>query len=311
MKTIKISLLAIVAVLLFSCDKSDENEVQPIDIKAALAGKIWRFNNITGKVNNGNVNGEVTILKDGKNQYNFWNDLQDVYQFDENGILWINSTEFKWELSTDNKTILIGEKGKEKDVQIEILSVTDNELKISQKGWEALIRDNPLTNSIYLNMDVTIIMNGSVIDPSSVNTKSILIGKTWFFKTISGKVLGGKISEDVTIFKDGKNQYGFDRNLSKSTYFFKENGNVEVSSSFTNNTTTLVLKWGITGDNRKIKIWDRENTEWIFSEWEVLSIKDGEITIRDKKFDNLRTTDKTLIDSFNITLDATIVLVNK
>lgn len=313
MKTIKISLLAIVAVLLFSCDKSDENEVQPIDIKTALVGKIWRFNNITGKVNNGNVTGEVTILKDGKNQYAFASDLSlETYQFDQNGKVWIDSEEFEWELSSDNKTILIGDLGKEKDLKLEVVSVSDNELKIFQKGWRELVADYALTDNLVVNMDVTITLSGTAIDPSFLNVKSKLAGKTWKFQTISGKLIGGKLTGDVTIFKDGKNQYKFDHDLSQSTFVFKENGDAEVATTSTSyhSTQTSYLKWGVTGDNKKIRMWQEKDPEWILREWEIRSVKDNEITIFERNW-SIWVTDKTLTDSFAIKIDAVSVIVSK
>lgn len=313
MKTIKISLLALLSVLLFSCDKNDENEVQPIDVKAALVDKVWSFYNITGKVNNGNVNGEVTILKDGKNQHAFASDLSlTTYQFGQNGKAWINSEEFEWELSSDNKTILIGDIGKEKDLKLEVVSIGQNELKIFQKGWVELVADNTLTNSLVVSMDVTITLTGTAIDLSFLTVKNKLAGKTWKYQTISGKLIGGKVKDDITIFKEGKNQYALDNDLSMSTFVFKENGDVEVavtSISF-HSTQTSFLKWGITGDNRKIRMWQEKDPEWILREWEIRSVKDNEITIFERDWD-IWVTDKTLTDSFGIKIDAVAVIVTK
>ena len=69
------TLLVLVAAFVFSCGEDSENEVIPVDIKTGLVGKIWRFANISGKVNNGTIKEEITVFKDGKNQYGFYFDL--------------------------------------------------------------------------------------------------------------------------------------------------------------------------------------------------------------------------------------------
>jgi hypothetical protein len=311
MKTIKMTLLALVAALVISCGKDSENEVTPVDIKAGLVGKIWRFVNISGKVNNGTIKEEVTVFKDGKNQYGFYSDLsQETYQFDQDGKAWINSEEFEWELSSDNKTIQIGEKGEEKDLKLEVISLSGNELKVAQKGWTEIVADRALTNSVVVNMDVTISMSGQAIDLAFLTVKSKLGGKTWKLSNVTGKVIGGKVAGDITIFKDGKNQYGFNQDLNKNTYVFKENGDVEIGVAYTSNTQTTLLKWGVSGDNQRVKMWQASDPSWILTNWEIRSVTDTEIKVFEKAF-NLSVTDKTLTDSFSVKMDAVLTLIVK
>jgi DNA-binding beta-propeller fold protein YncE len=312
MKTIKMTLLALVVAFVISCGKDSENEVTPVDIKAGLVGKIWRFATISGKVNNSStIKEEVTVFKDGKNQYAFNSDLsQETYQFDQDGKAWINSEEFEWELSSDNKIIQIGEKGEEKDLKLEVISLSGNDLKISQKGWTEVVSDKALTNSVVVNMDVTISMSGQVIDPAFLTVKSKLGGKTWKLSNVTGKVIGGKVAGDIAIFKNGKNQYGFDQDLSKATYVFKENGDVEIGVAYASNTQTTLLKWGVSGDNRRVKMWRVTDPSWILTNWEIKSVTDTEIKVFEKAF-HLGVTDKTLTDSFSVKVDAVLTLIVK
>lgn len=111
MKTIKITLLALVTALVFSCKDDNDSTIAPADVTKLLIGKTWVYSDITGKVNyDAVVSGNVTVYKDGKNQYAFAHDLSKMaYTFKEGRKLEVFNPFFdtyetlSWEVSSDSK----------------------------------------------------------------------------------------------------------------------------------------------------------------------------------------------------------------
>ena len=166
MKTIQITLFALIATLVFSCKNgSDDNTISPADAGKLLIGKTWIYSDITGKVNYGAVvTGNVTVYKDGKNQYGFAEDLSKAaYVFKEGGKVdvfnaFLNRYEtMNWEISSNGKQLLIWE-GTDKDwgTEWEIKSITEKSVQVMEKDWSQAVTDHKLTTDTGVLMDVTI-----------------------------------------------------------------------------------------------------------------------------------------------------------
>lgn len=165
MKTIKITLLALLTAFVFSCNNDDDNSVTPADVSKVLVGKTWIYSDITGKVNYGAVvSGNVTVYKDGKNQYGFGEDLSNIaYVFKEGGkvdvfdLLFDQYESMNWEVTSDGKKLLIWE-GDDKDWATEwtIKSVSGSSVQVTESDWDQIVTDHKLTTDTSVLMDVTI-----------------------------------------------------------------------------------------------------------------------------------------------------------
>lgn len=165
MKTVKISLLALVVTFVFSCKNDDTTTIAPADVSKLLIGQTWVYSDITGKVNYAStVNGNVTVYKDGKNQYALANDLSKMtYTFKEGGKVDVFNLFFEryetlsWEVSSDGKKILIWrDTAKDWATEWEIKSITNKNVQVIEKDWDQVVTDLKLTNDTTVFMDVTI-----------------------------------------------------------------------------------------------------------------------------------------------------------